>query len=693
MTLAEPRAAQAQDGDALFMADVRARARFNQGPEMRRAVELKDRLAARTTRFETHLNGKDVQRTLLIASAVDQILRSASPGGAWHGKPNFPDLPDLLDELVPPDEDENEPGGLAEKNQILDDFRIQRAMVEARANALVAQLESPAFLAEFNNASAATPLADAPFYDAVAQLYYANQFSLYLGGTAAGMAYFKRCADFQVTLPAPQPPGDLPVFHFTRFDTFFPFAPDPATVSGDHYDIPAQRYNYDTLGLLKGYGDGVVAAYLAFHAPVMAGLVQFARQLPSPERAWINRSLILTMRAIGLHGMESEMAVLTWGNLYLNSLDVRNRLRAVAPIVAMPATALLALIGSWVGVQRYLDEPDPLKKRGHLLETGKEIAALGSAVAETVQAARHRMGGKAFSATLTAWGRGLNVAAAAVDTVMNSQQLVIDLYRNPDQLPATAIKLAGSTVGLAAVSYAVFSGASLAGPPGVIVALVVMGTVLLGTFLEGYLADTYLEMFLTRGMFGRNQGLDFDPAEPFFRFDDLDMQLSAYLRLLLGMRMEGTAQTQVGEGQVFTLAKLKFYSNYPIPRGATFRMYQVGPARDPFSEVEFEVLGPSDTSNHARGIYEHWKPHDPELPLPVVDDEMVCDRVEYSTLYHRPGDLRNTYVEAEVTMADEASILVLQSMVSAATGIPVRHLPMKLPMKVRAVAKLVAVGG
>ncbi|HYR07815.1 MAG TPA: hypothetical protein VEQ60_08610, partial [Longimicrobium sp.] len=77
---------------------------------------------------------------------------------------------------------------------------------------------------------------------------------------------------------------------------------------------------------------------------------------------------------------------------------------------------------------------------------------------------------------------------------------------------------------------------------------------------------------------------------------------------------------------------------------------------------------------------------------PGQDDEMVCDRVEYSTLEYRPGDLRNTYVEAEVTMADEASILVLQSMVSAATGIPVRHLPMKLPMKIRAVAKLVAAG-
>jgi hypothetical protein len=685
MSIVQPAAApdtppeEGVDGD--FMADVRAMARFNLGPQMRRALGLQVRLRERARRFEAYLNSRDTGGTLLIAAAVDQILRSAQPGGSWFGTDDVPHVDDLRDELISLFGNHD---GVARKDGVLDKFRLERARVESQAGALVRYLESPPFLAEFNNAHASPVLDDVPFYDPVAQLYFANLFSLYLTDTAVGMAFLKRSLEFQAPVAATQPPANLPVYHTARFHAFFRLEPARDDLTFDNYDPGTGTFNLDTIGLLKGLGEGVAGAYLSYHAPVMAALVQMM-EWPTAEQAWANRTSYVMLQMLGIEvlddGARTMDVVAYWAYVAEHGPTVATRLRQAAPVIAMPAVAILALVGTWVGAQKYLAEPDQAKKLTHLLEATKEVAALGGAVAESVHAARQRLGRTVFSATLASAARQLNLVSAASDVVMNSHQFMRDLYFNTDQAPATVIKLAGSTIGLMAIGWSVATGASLAGPVGVAAAVLVMAMVLTGTILEAYLADTYLEKFLNRGFFGTDRGHTEDPSQFHYRFHSVEMQLSAYLRLLLGVRMSARAWTVEVGGVEHTRYLVDLLSEHPLPAGTPIRLSQAGVRNPAIPQVDLKVRGPR-SGQWDDGVTEVWRDAAPWT------GEYVCKGLHYNREQPVHGDHVGRYLTAEITLADEASRVVLQSLISAATGTPIHQIPLSRALKVHVTTRL-----
>lgn len=681
MSIAEPATAAAapEDDAGDFMAEVRAKACFNLGPQMHLALDLQTRLRDQVHRFEEYLNSRDTGGTLLVAAAVDQILRSAAEGGSWFGNDDVPDRDDLVDELIPLLGDHN---GVVMKDGVLDKFRRERARVESRARALVVMLESPPFLAEFNNAYVPSPLVtDRPYYDALAQLYYANLFSLYLANTDAGMEFFKRSIQFPVSEPPSVPPPNLPIYHTTRFHSFFRLEPDNSDLTFDNYDPATGTFNLETIALLKGLGDGVAAAYLSYHATGMAALVQLA-QLPSRDRVWAGRVVYDTVRMLGMDGADEAVdIVLHWEYVVERIPNVDENLKRASPWVATSAMAVLALVGTLVGALKYRAEPDHEKKATHVMEAAKEVIALSGAVAESLNAAGQRLGKPVVNGALAAAARRLNLASAAVDVVMNSQQFMRDLYFNTDQAPATVIKLAGSTIGLMGFGWSVVTGASLAGPVGVAAALLMMTMVLTGTILEAYLADTYLEKFLNRGYFGTDRGRTEDPSQFHYRFYDTDMQFSVYLRLLLGVRMSALGWTVDVNGEEHTRYWVHLRSEHPLPRGTRIRLTQAGVRNPSLPAVAFRIGGPF-RSQWAPGVTESW------VDAAPFTAEPVCKGLEYSREKPIPGDHVGRYVTAEITLTDEASRVILQSLVSAATGAPIRHVPITRAMKVYVTAEL-----
>lgn len=679
MTATQPPPA-APDVPGDFMADVRARACFNLGPQMRRALALQKKLRGRVLTFEAYLNAPHSGGTLLLAAAVDQILRSAAPGGSWFDNAEVPPFDDLVDELTSAFGGHD---GVAMKNAVLAEFRRERAKVEASARALVIYLESPPFLAEFNNAHASPSpvVSDAPYYDALAQLYFANLFSLYLTETDEGMAFFKRSVEHPLPVGPIDPPANLPVYHTSRFHACFPLEPDAGDLTFDNYDPATGTFNLDTIGLLKGLGDGVAAAYLSYHATTIAALVQLA-EMPSSDRIWAGRVVYTTLELLGADvGDEAADVVLHWEFVVDHRRTVHERLKQAAPWVAASATAILALVGTWVGAQKYTAEPDPGKKITHLLEATKEVVALGAAMAETLNAARQGLGRPVVNGMLAAAARKLNLASSAVDLVMNGQQFVRDLYYNTDQAPATIVKVAGSTIGLMAFGWSVATGVSLAGPVGVAAAVLVMSMVLIGTALEAHLADTYLERFLNRGVFGPDRGSTDDPAHLHYRFDDLEMQFSAYLRLLLGVRMEARAWTVEVGGEEHTRYWVDIQTNHPLPTGTRIRLTQAGVRTPVLPAVLLEVRdGPP--SNWNPGVTESWR-----VAAPWTG-EYVCEGMRYNRPQPIPGDHVEAWITAEIAFTDEATRVVLQSLLSAATGTAPRHIPITRPVKLYVTAEL-----
>jgi hypothetical protein len=438
----------------------------------------------------------------------------------------------------------------------------------------------------------------------------------------------------------------------------------------------------------------------------------------------LNRALVEAFEALGfrsIDGLDPVSYKKTLDNMIAKANEIENRVRAAQPFVASSVATILALVGALVALDKY-DKAHADEKVGKLIESSKEIIVLTSALADTINIAAKKTGADIFRETVEKWTGRLNLVGAVLDVGINGHAFLTNLFRNTDQSAASGIKLLGSSVALAAMMYPLLVGGSLTGPIGVSIALFVMSTALVGSMLESFFQDTYIERFLNKGMFGTDAGSSGNPEDFHYLYRNPMFQLSSYLRMILGIRLEAKGISKVVGGVEKTLCTFTLQSNHPLPAGTKIELFQAGrPEAEPlWPEQEFSILGrngllgfpttsrvipesntPSGSTleftNGFHEVREEWKYEDAQPDDYIQEDGEVrvivlppeyCNTWHYHNYEALRGNFVNRHFTAVITLRDEGTVTILQSLISNATGIPINQIPYKRPIEIAVTVKM-----